>query len=158
MPSRGHSGNVVSGSRNVKMNLKLGTWNIRTLQDPSTNDGNRPPRRTAIVANELRRYDIDIAALSETRLPDEDSITEVGEGYTFFWKGLPKESPRIHGVGFAIKTSLLAKLPEGPTGINERLMTWRIPLIKRSLPYHYQRLCSNSSRRGRDQGQLLQCT
>ena len=54
----------------------------------------------------------------------------MGEGYTFFWKGLPKESPRIHGVGFAVKTKLLANLPESPTGINERLMTWRIPLVK----------------------------
>ena len=49
----------------------------------------RPHRRSALVASELRRYDIDIAALSETRLPDEDSLTEVGEEYTFFWKGLP---------------------------------------------------------------------
>lgn len=73
---------------------------------------------------------MDIAALSETRFPDEDSLTEVGEGYTFFWKGLARDAPRIHGVGFAIKTKLLIRLPEGPIGINERLMTWRIPLIK----------------------------
>ena len=89
-----------------------------------------PPRRTALVASEIGRYDIDIAALSETRLPNEDSLTEVGGGYTFFWKGLPEESDRIHGVGFAIKATLLNSLPESPSGISERLMTLRIPLTQ----------------------------
>ena len=41
--------------------------------------------RTALIACELARYNIDIAALSETRLPDEGSLTEMGTGYTFFW-------------------------------------------------------------------------
>jgi len=36
------------------------------------------------VACELSRYDIDIAALSETRLVEEWSLNEVGGGYTFF--------------------------------------------------------------------------
>jgi len=36
------------------------------------------------VALELARYNIDIAALSETRLHGEDSLTEVGAGYAFF--------------------------------------------------------------------------
>ena len=130
MPSRGHPDNVQRGRKRIKYKLNLGTWNIRTLQDQVTDAATRPPRRTALVASELRRYNIDIAALSETRFPDEDSLTEVGEGYTFFWKGLPKDSPRIHGVGFAIKSKLLANLPEGPTGLNERIMTWRIPLVK----------------------------
>ena len=72
-----------------------------------------------------------IAALSETRLADEGSLTEVGEGYTFFWKGLPADSQRIHGVGFAIRTSLLNQLTETPVAVSERLMTLRIPLAKR---------------------------
>jgi len=90
----------------------------------------RPSRRTALVAAELNRYSIDIAALSETRLADEGSLTEVGEGYTFFWKGLPESSPRIHGVGFAIRSTLLCRIPETPVAVSERLMTLRIPLIK----------------------------
>ena len=95
-----------------------------------TNNTTRPARRTALVAHELRRYDIDFAALSETRFPGENSLEEVGEGYTFYWRGLEEDEPRIHGVGFAVKTKLLANIPEGPTAINERLMTWRIPLVK----------------------------
>jgi len=54
-----------------------------------SDSSDRPARRTALIAAELHRYNIDIAALSETRLADEGSLTEVGAGYTFFWKGLP---------------------------------------------------------------------
>jgi len=93
-------------------------------------DTQRPARRTALIAAELRRYNVDIAALSETRLADEGSLTEVGGGYTFFWKGLHPDDRRIHGVGFAIRTSLLSQITESPVGINERLMTLRLPLIK----------------------------
>ena len=45
-------------------------------RNPNTTD--RPPRRTALVASEIGRYDIDIAALSKTHLPNEDSLTEIG--------------------------------------------------------------------------------
>ena len=82
------------------------------------------------MALELARYKIDIAALSETRLHGEDSLSEVGAGYTFFWKGVPEGTCRNHGVGFAVKSKLLQRIPESPIGINERLMTWRIPLAK----------------------------
>ena len=110
--------------------MKIGAWNVRTLLDRETPDCDRPPRRTALVASELKRYDVDIAALSETRFAGEDSLTEVGEGYTFFWRGLQENEPRRHGVGFAIKSSLLRVLPENPVGISERLMTLRLPLVK----------------------------
>jgi len=36
----------------------------------------------------------------------------------------------MHGVGFAIRSSLLSQITESPVGINERLMTLRLPLIK----------------------------
>ncbi|XP_042591969.1 uncharacterized protein LOC109084930 [Cyprinus carpio] len=112
---------------------------VQKLSAPYTPDGtlldlvetpDRPHRRTALVALELARYDIDIAALSETRLHGEDSLTEVGAWYTFFWKGVPEGIRRNHGVGFAVKSKLLQRIPETPIGINERLMTWRIPLAK----------------------------
>ncbi|KAK0131440.1 Craniofacial development protein 2 [Merluccius polli] len=99
-----------------------------SLLDTVTNKW--PRRRTALVAAELARYNIDIAALSETRFADEGSLEEVGEGYTFFWRGLPNDARRIHGVGFAIKTTLLRHLPEVPAAIVERLMTLRLPLAK----------------------------
>jgi len=83
-----------------------------------------------LVAAELQRYNIDIAALSETRLSDEGSLTEVGGGYIFFWKGHPTDSPHIHGVGFAVRSSLLPSLTESPVGISEHLMSMRIPLTR----------------------------
>ena len=51
-------------------------------------------------------------------------------GYTFFWKGLPHDGSRIHGVGFAIRTSLISQITESPIGVNERLMTLHLPLAK----------------------------
>ena len=89
-----------------------------------------PHLRTALIASELSRYIIDIAALSETRLADEGSVNEMATDYTFFWKRLPANSRRIHGVGFAIRTKLFQTLPESPVAISERLMTLRIPLAK----------------------------
>lgn len=115
--------------KNKSLNFKLATWNIRTLLD-SHGSPERPQRRTALVAAELSRYNIDIAALSETRLLEEGSLTEEGMGYTFYWKGYPAGGQHLHGVGLAIKNTLLPKLTETPVGISERLMTLRIPLIK----------------------------
>ena len=85
-------------------------------------------RRTALVGRELGRYGIQIAALSETRLADVGEIKEVGAGYTFFWSGRKSEERREAGVGFAIKTELVGKLSGLAKGINDRLMTLRLPL------------------------------
>ena len=92
------------------------------------NDCVRPARRTALIGLKLQRYNIDIAALSETRLADTGSITEVGAGYTFFWSGKAADERREAGVGFAICTSLVRHLESLPKGINYRLMMLRLPL------------------------------
>ena len=106
--------------------LTIGAWNVRTLLDRST--ANRPERRTALIARELARYNLHIVALSETRFADEGEITEKKAGYTFFWSGRKEEEKREAGVGFAIKSSLINKLASPPKGINDRLMTVRLPL------------------------------
>ena len=46
----------------------------------------RPARRTALIAQELSRYNVDIAALSETRLLAEGSLTEDQGGIPSFGK------------------------------------------------------------------------
>ena len=89
---------------------------------------NRPERRTALVAQELQRYNIDVCALSETRLADTSEITEVGAGYTFFTSGKAPDERREAGVGFAIRTSLVKNLESLPKGISDRLMVMRLPL------------------------------
>ena len=60
--------------------LVVASLNVRTLQD--TGLGAR--RRTTLIACELARYNIDIAALSEIRLTDEGSLVDMGTDYTFF--------------------------------------------------------------------------
>ena len=106
--------------------LKIGAWNVRTLID-STGSG-RPQRRTALVGRELDRYKVEIAAVSETRLAEEGLLKEVGAGYSLFWSGHKKEERREAGVGFTIKSHLVSKLSGLPKGINDRLMTLRLPL------------------------------
>ncbi|CAB4027550.1 Hypothetical predicted protein, partial [Paramuricea clavata] len=91
-------------------------WNVRTLQSESTTE-----RRTAIIGLELERYNIDIAALSETRFA----------GYTYLWSGLPESEKRLHGVGFAIKTSIVKELENLPTAVNERLMWLRLKISEK---------------------------
>ena len=86
--------------------------------------------RTAPIACELARYNIDIAALSETILPNEGSIVEMGTGYIFVWSGLPTVARRIHCVGFAVSTALLQSSQESSIAIDERIMTLMLPLAK----------------------------
>ena len=104
--------------------LILATWNVRTLLDRV--EASRPERRTALVTRELKQYNVDIAALSETRFLDKGELSEVGSGYTIFWSG--RKSERKAGVGFALRTSLVSQLESQPKGINDRIMTMRLPL------------------------------
>nr|VZI36736.1 unnamed protein product [Spirometra erinaceieuropaei] len=84
---------------------------------------NRPERRTALVARELARYKVDIAALSETRFSDQGQLEEVCAGYTFYWRGRPRAERRDTGVAIDI----VGRLPCLPQGINDRLMCLRLP-------------------------------
>lgn len=77
-------------------------------------------RKTAVIDSELRRLNIDIAALQETRLAADGMLRE--NDYTFFWQGRSIEEPRLHGVGFAVKNSLLPMIVP-PTGGSERILS-----------------------------------
>ncbi|BHF66197.1 hypothetical protein SprV_0200921300 [Sparganum proliferum] len=105
--------------------LTLAAWNVRSLLDNPRS--NRPERRTALVARELARYKVDIAALSETRFSEQGQLEEVGAGYTFFWSGRPRTERRDAGVGFAIRNDIVGRLPCLSQGINDRLMSLRLP-------------------------------
>ncbi|ESO12652.1 hypothetical protein HELRODRAFT_159228 [Helobdella robusta] len=85
-------------------------------------------RRSAIVARELARYDIDVAALSETRISAATQFEERGAGYTFFCQGHPAGEVRTGGVGFAIRSTLLKSVHEVPYGISPRLMRMQLNL------------------------------
>ena len=104
--------------------FKFASWNIRTLQDTK----NSAERRTAVISKILQKYDVDIAALSETRFAGNGILQE--KDYNFYWIGRSEEEARSAGVGFAIRRSIANDLVELPIAINERLMTLRIPLSK----------------------------
>ena len=54
-------------------------------------------------------------------------MEEVGSGYTIFWKGREEGESRLHGVGFAIKPTLVRMHQLTPTAISERLMALCLP-------------------------------
>ena len=53
-------------------------------------------RRTAIIGLELERYNIDIAALSETRFADTGQHAEPTSGYTYLWSVLSESEQRMY--------------------------------------------------------------
>ena len=86
-----------------KMKLTVVTWNVRTMLDNDT----LPERRTALIAKELSRYNIDIAALQETRIEGQGQVQE--STHTFYWIGKTNER-RDAGMAFAISNEIAKKL------------------------------------------------
>ena len=52
------------------------TVNLQDIEDS---------KETSVINNDLRRLDVDIATLQETRLADSGTLKE--KDYTFFWLG-----------------------------------------------------------------------
>ena len=71
-------------------------------------------RKTAVINDELKRLNIDIVTLQETWLADAGTLKE--RDYTLFWQGNSSDEPREHGVGFAVKNSLLSMVEPGSSG------------------------------------------
>ena len=125
--------------------LNLACWNIRTMLDKA--ESNRPQRRSALVAHELSRLNIDIAALSEIRFPNTGSLKEQGAGYTLYWSGKPQGEGRLSGVGFMIKNTIVSKLENLPTCHCDRIISMRLYHLERSslspssacMPQHFKR-------------------
>ena len=66
----------------------------------------RPQKSSVLVARELARLNIDIAALTEVRFAEQGSLTEDRAGYTLLWSGKTKDEHRLSDVGFMIKLPL----------------------------------------------------
>ena len=106
--------------------MTIGQWKVRTLLDRE--GANQPERRTALVAMELAKYNIDIAALCETRFSESGSLNDFE--YSFFWSGKPEGERREAVVGFAIKKDIITKLTEMSRPVSDRIMTMRLHLSK----------------------------
>ena len=87
--------------------LRLTSWNVRTMFPGLSDDLSQvdDSRKAAIINHELKQFNIDLAALQETRLPSKGSLRE--QDYKFFWQGKKPEEPRLHGVGFAVRSAFL---------------------------------------------------
>ena len=85
-------------------------------------DSSRPKGRSALVAHELFRLNIDITVLSEVRLADEGSLKEHGAGYTLYWSGKPASTEgRLLGVELMVRNSIASKLDRLPWAMSMRL-------------------------------------
>ncbi|KAF4099200.1 hypothetical protein G5714_019326 [Onychostoma macrolepis] len=88
--------------------LTLAGWNIRSLGVHS--DLNSAPRKSAVIDCELSRLRVDISAISETWLLGSGSVRE--RNYTIFWCGYPDDHLPMHGVGFAVRNTLLSTVSQ----------------------------------------------
>ena len=80
-------------------------------------------RKTAVINDELRRLNMDIGTLQETvRLADSGALKEKD---SFSWQVKGSDKPREHGVGFAVRNSLLRMVEPGSGG-SERVLTLRL--------------------------------
>lgn len=94
--------------------LKLATWNVRSLLRPGG-------LRT--LTNALRAAKLDITAVQETRWPGKNSI--ISSDYKFYYSGKTNDSPREFGTGFMV----FGRARDAVIGFNpidERLCTLRI--------------------------------
>nr|VZI33592.1 unnamed protein product [Spirometra erinaceieuropaei] len=69
-----------------------------------------------------------VDALTINAAADIGQLEEVGASYTFFWSGRPRAERRDAGVAFAIRNDIVGRLPCLPQGINDRLISIRLPL------------------------------
>ncbi len=86
----------------------------------------RPERRSALIAHELARLDVDIAALSEFHYSEEGRLREGGADYTFYWSGKSTEERNISGVGFFVRDFTITKLTNLPIGHSDRVISMRL--------------------------------
>ena len=98
---------------NLGHGLRVGSWNVLSL----SSDDHLP-----LVARELGRLDIALAALSEVRRP-HSGLTSV-EGYTFHWSGR-SDGQHLAGVAFAV-ADWLAPFLLDVTPVSERILTLRL--------------------------------
>lgn len=95
-----------------KQRIMIGTWNVRTLSEPS---------RLNQVRNEMTTYNIDILGLSEIRWL-QNGITHMTSGHQFLYAGNP--NLRINGVGLLLSPTAKKALIQHKA-ISERLISAR---------------------------------
>ena len=116
---RPRSTGLLLSVRNLRKVVKLATWNIRTLLD--RNEAQRIERRSAVVAKELEKIGVDVAALQETRLEGSGMIKE--KEFSIFWSGVEAGERRQAGVSLAVRNDVLKKMNTLPKAISDRTIS-----------------------------------
>lgn len=97
------------------------------MSDTSSPKRQAPQRRSALVASELDRLNIDVACLGECRIPGEGEFSD--GNYTFLHSGRDNDKPKQEGVAIAMKSHLRPLVLKWK-GINSRIMTMRLEMNK----------------------------
>lgn len=111
-----------TGGKKKRTTLKLGCWNVWIITTGLTNNLQEidDPQKTAVINDELKRLNVNIALLQEIRLAGSGSLR--GKDDPFFWQGKGPDNLRIHGIGFTVKNSLLSSVKPSDKG-SECLLT-----------------------------------
>lgn len=88
-----------------------------------TPDSGRPKRHTALIANDLSRLNVDIAAVSEVLFQEQGSLQEHDAVHTLYWSGNSVVESHISGIGFMIRDSIASKLENLPSGYSDRIIS-----------------------------------
>ena len=114
--------------------LCIASWNVRRMTAGLANDLQQIDAacKTAIIYAELHRLDTDIAALQETRLADNGSLTEMH--YTFFWQGKTGQQMWTWSQFCCQELSI----------INDWTFNWRLRKNPHSLTINKLRACQHS--------------
>lgn len=99
--------------RTPKKLLRLGTWNIRTLAVPGASD---------TVSEEIKKYELEIVALQETRWPQAGKINT--KHHVIYYSGC-KDGRYYGGVGFAVSKKMADSVIYFEA-VNERMCIIRI--------------------------------
>ena len=115
----------------------LGAWNVWTLLNRTITS--RPERGTALVARELQRYRVDIAALSETRIADEGPLREEGGWLHLLERKAASRRPDLRC--WVCHQNTLVEEHACATSWNQRAPHETVhPSQQDQIPHNYQRL------------------
>lgn len=84
--------------------------------------------RSALIANELSRLNVDIVAASGARFPEESSLQEHGAGYNIYWSGNSLAKERLTDIGFMIRYSIAYKFRYVSADYSDRIISMHLPL------------------------------
>ena len=111
-------------ARQEQENLKIATWNVRGLTESKRN----PEPKTYNVLKILKRYGIDIAILTETKMGGDSFEEEYdidGIKFNIYYSGAREEHRNHHGVALVVRKDLWRSLSGEWESISNRLVSAR---------------------------------